>query len=87
MNPMLEGFLSGAVVTAALTCSLFFVRFWRRTGENLFVAFAVAFLIEGATRIATLFRDHPNEASPWLYVVRVIAYGGLVYAIVRKNYG
>jgi hypothetical protein len=34
---MLKIFLSGAISMACLTIALFFLRFWRQTGDRLFV--------------------------------------------------
>ena len=36
-------FLSGMVTLGFLVSGLFFLRFWKRTGDSLFLAFAVAF--------------------------------------------
>jgi hypothetical protein len=43
----LYDFLSGAVALGFATCALFFLRFWRRTREELFLAFALAFFLLG----------------------------------------
>lgn len=86
MNAMVEGFLVGVVATASLTCSLFFVRFFRRTRDVLFLAFALVFFVEAATRVATLSLARPNESSPWFYVIRAICYLMVVVVTVRKNY-
>ena len=40
-------FLSGAVALGFFTCCLFFLRFWRRTRDGLFLAFALAFSLLG----------------------------------------
>ena len=38
-------FLSGSVTFGFLLAALFFLRFWRRTRDGLFLAFATAFLL------------------------------------------
>ena len=43
----LYDFLSGAVTFGFLVCALFFLRFWRRTACQLFLAFALAFGLLG----------------------------------------
>jgi uncharacterized membrane protein HdeD (DUF308 family) len=86
MTPI-EAFLLGITVTASITAAVFFLKFWRSTRDWFFFAFAAFFLIEGADRIALLFFHEPNEASPWIYIVRLIALLVLLTAIVRKNYG
>ena len=82
---MLEGFLLGVIVTASLTAALFFLKFWRATRDGLFLAFAIAFLIEGLNRAGVLLLEHPNEGSPIVYLVRLLAFLLIAAAIVRKN--
>ncbi len=86
MNPIGEAFVVGVIVTASFTCSLFFVRFWLRTRDLLFLAFELVFFTEGATRVILQFTVRPNESSPGFYVARMLAYLMLVVAIIRKNY-
>jgi len=83
----IEAFLLGAIATMSLTAALFFLRFWRRTHDSLFLSFAVAFFIEGLNRCAILLTVHPNEGSPWIYIVRLFAFLIILAAILRKNYG
>lgn len=84
---MIEGFLLGIIVTASLTAGIFFLRFWRRTRDPLFLAFSAAFIIEGLNRIGFLFVDRPNEGSPAIYIVRLLAFLLILAAIVWKNRG
>ncbi len=77
----------GVIATTSITAAVFFLRFWRRTHDSLFLAFAVAFLIEGVNRIAVLEVDRPNEGSPWTYIVRLIAFLIILAGILNKNYG
>lgn len=82
---MLKAFLLGIVVTAFAVAALFFLRFWRRTGDRLFLAFACAFAIEGANRLRFLALDDTADASPSIYLVRLLAFLLIVIAIVMKN--
>lgn len=84
---MIESFLLGVVVTLSLVAALFFLKFWRRSGDSLFLAFGAAFLIEGLNRIGYLFLDNPNEGAPVIYIVRLVAFLLILAAIVRKNSG
>ena len=83
----LNAFLLGVIATTSITAAIFFLRFWKRTRDSLFLAFAVAFLIEGVNRIAVLEVERPNEGSPWTYVVRLIAFLIILAGILNKNYG
>ena len=82
---MLNGFLLGVIVTASLTAAAYFLKFWRQTGDKLFLGFGAAFCIEGLNRITFLFLDAPNEGSPGIYVVRLFSYLLILAAIVQKN--
>lgn len=82
---MVEGFLLGVIVTTSLTAGTYFLKFWKSTRDPLFLAFAAAFIIEGLNRVSFLFIDRPNEGSPAIYVVRLLAFLLIIAAIVRKN--
>lgn len=84
---MLEGFLLGVIVTTSVTAGVIFVKFWRRTGERLFLAFGAAFIIEGLNRLTFLAIDNPIEGSPIIYLVRLFAFSLILAAIVSKNLG
>lgn len=82
-----DAFLLGVIAASSITAAIFFLKFWKRTHDSLFLAFGVAFLIEGVNRIAVLEAQRPNEGSPWTYVVRLIAFLIILAAILNKNYG
>lgn len=82
---MIEGFLLGIVVTASLACGTFFLKFWRRTKDPLFLAFGVAFIIEGINRIGFLMAEKPNDGRPIIYLIRLAAFLLILAAIVWKN--
>jgi uncharacterized membrane protein HdeD (DUF308 family) len=84
---MFTGFLIGVIVTASVASGVFFLKFWKETHDSLFLAFGLAFLIEGLNRTAVLTLPHPNEGSPWIYVVRLFAFLLILAAIIDKNYG
>lgn len=75
----------GVIVTASLTAALYFAKFWRNTRDPLFLAFAFAFAVEGLNRIGILFLDRPNEGSPTIYVVRMLAFILILAAVLWKN--
>ncbi len=86
---MIEGFLLGVVVMGSLVASLFFLKFWRRTRDPLFLTFAAAFLVEGVNRVGFLFLAVPNEGSASIYLVRLLAFllilGGILYKSVKPS--
>jgi hypothetical protein len=78
-------FLSGAVTFGFVVAGLFFLRFWRRTGDGLFLAFAVAFWLLGLTQALLALTGIPLEERSWLYLFRLAAFALIIAAIVRKN--
>jgi uncharacterized membrane protein HdeD (DUF308 family) len=83
----IEGFLLGVIAMASITAGVFFLKFWRSTRDTFFLAFAAFFLIEAVDRVALLFFSKPNEGSPWIYLVRLLALLLILAAILKKNYG
>jgi uncharacterized membrane protein HdeD (DUF308 family) len=84
---MISGFLLGVIATFSVIAGVFFVRFWRETRDSFFLAFAVFFFVEAGNRVALLFLSRPNEGSPWIYVIRLVALLIILAAILHKNYG
>lgn len=78
-------FLSGAVTFGFLLASLFFLRFWKRTHDGLFLAFAAAFLLLGVGQGLLALANIPVEERSWLYLFRLAAFGLILIAIIRKN--
>ena len=78
-------FLSGAVTFGFLVAGLFFLRFWRRTHDGLFVAFAFAFWLLGLTQGLLAFTDIPVEERSWLFLLRLAAFSLILISIWRKN--
>ena len=65
---------------------MFFVRFWRRSRDSLFLAFAAAFWLLALNQLLVSLVDDEAEARQgWLYLLRVAAFLLIAIAIVRKN--
>ena len=85
MSEQLYAFLSGAITLGFLVASLFFGRFWRRTGDGLFLAFAAAFVLLGVQQALLVLSGIPVEERSPLYLLRLVAFLLIITAIVRKN--
>lgn len=81
----LYDFLSGAVALGFLVCALFFMRFWRRTRDELFVAFALAFALLGVGQSVLALANIRTEERGSLYLFRLAAFAIILVAIIRKN--
>jgi len=78
-------FLSGAVAASYLIVAVFFLRFWRTTQDRLFILFALAFLLFAINQIGAAFLDVSDERTGYAYVLRVLGYLVILFAIVDKN--
>ena len=83
---MLE-YVSGAISMGYLVSALFFLRFWRRTGEFLFVIFACAFGLLAVNQGLLAVAGLPREEQSWIYLLRLAAFILIIIAIVAKNLG
>jgi hypothetical protein len=78
-------FLSGGVMLGFLVAAVFFLRFWTRTRDRLFLLFALAFAVLGAQRFLVLFGPDSDERVVYLYGPRLIGFGLILWAIIDKN--
>jgi hypothetical protein len=78
-------FLAGAVTMGFLTAALFFTRFWRKTHDRFFLAFAAAFLLLGVNQALAQWLGAADERVSYTYLLRVLAFVIILAAIVDKN--
>jgi hypothetical protein len=78
-------FISGVVAAGFLVAGLFFLRFWRRTRDALFISFALAFWLLGLGQALVALTDIPVEERSWIYLIRLLAFSLILLAIFRKN--
>ena len=80
-------FFSGMIAMGFAVCAVFFLRFWRRTRDSLFLVFSIAFLLLALNQALTTLLGLPLEERSWLYLLRLAAFLIIIGAIVRKNIG
>ena len=78
-------FLSGTITMGFVVAGFFFLRFWKRTRESLFLAFATAFWLLGLGQAVLTFTEIPVEERSWLYLLRLAAFSLILVSIWRKN--
>jgi Family of unknown function (DUF5985) len=81
----LYAFFSGAVTLGFVLAGLFFLRFWRRTDDGLFLAFAFAFWLLGLNQALLGLGNIPVEERSWVYMLRLAAFSLIIAAIGWKN--
>ena len=86
-DPIVNAFLAGMVTLGFLAAGLFFVRFWRRSRDLLFLAFASAFWLMALNQALVVLVPETDNAKSWFYLLRVAAFVLIAAAIVHKNAG
>jgi hypothetical protein len=81
----LEALLMGAIAMGSAVAALFFLRFWRDTGDRLFAIFSASFILLGITRIGLALSQTALEGQTHWYWVRLAAFLLILLAIVDKN--
>lgn len=85
MNALHPDFAAGLLTAGYLVAGLFFLKFWRRTGDGLFVAFAAAFGLMAVNQVVPVIFGIPDEALGGVYLLRLAAFLLIIWAILRKN--
>lgn len=81
----LYDFLSGAVALGFVLAALFFLRFWSRVRDPLFIWFALAFGLLGLGQAVLALAGVPLEERSSVYLIRLAAFSLIIFAIFRKN--
>ena len=81
----MSAFMHGVLCLGYAAICLFFVRYWRRSGDRLFLFFAIAFAIMSVHRILLAWLDLRSEIGTWVYWIRLASYMLILYAIFDKN--
>jgi hypothetical protein len=85
MTDALVPFLQAVGATAAWFNGLFFFRFWRESRDELFAFFGGAFWLLGLSWAFLSVFSPGEDARPYVYGLRLVAFLLIIVAIVRKN--
>jgi hypothetical protein len=77
--------ITGAMTMGYLVAALFFLRFWKKSKDQLFLFFAIAFFLLGGQRLALGVTAERLEDDTVFYVIRLAAYVLILVAIWLKN--
>ncbi|HTV91525.1 MAG TPA: DUF5985 family protein [Verrucomicrobiae bacterium] len=81
----MASFLSGAIMMGCFVAATFFWRSWMRTNDRLFIWFALSFLILGIERFGIVATNAAETTTPWVYLLRILAFALIAIAIIDKN--
>lgn len=70
---------------ASFMAGLFFLKFWFKTRDRLFLFFSIAFFVDTLGRFLLGSGIVGNEHEPLIYLVRLLTFGLIVFAIIDKN--
>ena len=81
----MNDFLLGVTAMGCVVIALFFLRFWRTSGDRFFLLFALGFATFAVNRavLATLAVDAEERIG--VYVMRLLAFLLIAWAIAEKN--
>ena len=78
-------FVAGAIAMGFLIAGVFFLRFWARVRDFLFLAFAIAFWLLALNQGILGLLDIPREELSAVYLLRLAAFLLVIFAVLRKN--
>jgi len=78
-------FLSGAVSACCWVVALFFLRFYIKSRDRLFICFACSFFMLGVERIVITMSELSRENVGPVVVIRVVAFTLILLAIIDRN--
>ena len=87
MSPTVVVFVGGLLAAGYLVAAVFFLRFWRESGDRLFAMFAAAFVLLTVQRVLLALQVSLMEDEVWSYVIRLVAFLLILFAIIDKNRG
>ena len=82
---MSNDFLWGALAATCAMAGLFFLRFWKLTKDGFFLFFACAFWVLALQWVGQAVLDVADESRHYLFVIRLLAFALILFAIVHKN--
>ena len=84
-------FLSGIATATFAFSSIFFLKFWKASRDSFFLYFCIACGLLAIERVVILLATHQHvgphqaEISIWVYMIRLLAFGVILTAVVTKN--
>lgn len=84
-EPTAIAFVGGVIFMGYLLAGFFFLRFWRRTRDSLFLVFALAFWLMSLNQSLPVMLGIPREEQSFVYLFRLAAFVLIIGAILRKN--
>lgn len=78
-------FFDGMICMGYLMAAMYFLRFWRRAGDSLFLVFGAAFALFAVNSALIAFEGPVDESNSWIFLFRIGGFALLILAILLKN--
>jgi hypothetical protein len=85
MAPSTVAFVGGLSAAGYAIAGVFFLSFWRKTRDSLFMAFALAFGLMTLNQAIPIVLGIPREEQSGVYLLRAAAFVLIIVAILAKN--
>jgi hypothetical protein len=85
MMPNIVAFMGGLSVAGYAIAGVFFLSFWRKTRDSLFMVFALAFGLMTLNQAVPVILGIPREEQGGVYLLRAAAFILIIVAILAKN--
>ncbi len=82
---VIKAMLLGGITVGTVVAGLFFLRFWLMTNDRLFLYFSFALFLMALSRVLMAISAVSSDEHPVIYLVRLVAYGLIIFGIVDKN--
>lgn len=77
--------MAGTLAMGFAVAGTFFLRFWRKTRDRLFILFALSFFLMAANRVQLSLAALRGARGDHFYWIRLIAFTLILVAILDKN--
>lgn len=84
MSVLLD-FTGGALTMGYLVASLFFLKYWRRVGDRLFLTFAAAFALLAVNQAVPTLMHVADDGRAGFFVLRLVAFGLIIWGLLRNH--
>lgn len=85
MSPAIVAFVGGLSAACYAIAGAFFLSFWRKTRDSLFMVFALAFWLMTLNQAIPVILGVPREEQGGVYLLRAAAFILIIAAILGKN--
>jgi hypothetical protein len=85
MMPNMVAFMGGLSTAGYAIAGVFFLSFWRKTRDSLFMVFALAFGLMTLNQAVPVILGIPREEQGGVYLLRAAAFILIIVAILAKN--